>query len=107
MALSTPPVTLTKGFWKKISTVGQSGSAWRHAMDKGSIIKIAHSDQAQTPNDNIPHGIETGFSVDASYSLPEIGISDVLEADNGNDIFYATLVNGITGATAKIITDFI
>jgi hypothetical protein len=103
MALSN--VTLTNGQWKKISLAGQSGAAWKWNTNSPVSILIAHSDQTQTPTDNIPYGSETGFSRDAAYLLPDKGISDVLESDNGNDIFYATILN--TGETAEIVVDFI
>jgi hypothetical protein len=102
MALSNE--TLTGGQWKKISLAGTSGSAWKYNTDKYSPILIAHSDQTQSPTDNIPYGSETGFSRNAAYILPDTGISDVLEADNGNDIYYAT-INEI-GETAEIVVDF-
>lgn len=103
MALSN--VLLTNGQWKKISLAGESGAAWKWEANSPSRILIGHSDQTQTPTDNIPYGSETGFGIEIAYLLPDKGISDVLESDNGNDIFYATILN--VGETAKIVVDFI
>jgi hypothetical protein len=108
--------TLTAGYWRKISTAGQSGAAWLKSADGFSPnIKIVHTASVQTYNpdddpdlgaldDNIPYASAVGMDIDVAYNLPQNGISAELTADSVSDVFYATVVN--TGKTAIITVDF-
>ena len=105
--------TITNGEWKKISLAGQNGKAWIWDTGDGiAKILIAHTDTVQTGvtpiGDNIPILDALDLSIDIGYVLDQSGNpknSEILNADNGNDIYYATLID--EGEDAKIITDFI
>jgi len=97
--------TLTQGFWKKISTAGQTGTAWlKSANGFNAKILISHTATPQNPDDDILVGEEIDLDIDAAYLLPCKGISNFLTADSENDIFYATLRN--PGKTCIITADF-
>ena len=97
--------TLTQGFWKKISSWGQSGTAWLKSFSGSDpVIKIAHTDSAQNPADDIPIADAVDLNKDIAYRLPQHEISAELTADNYDDVFYATIEN--SGATCEIIADF-
>jgi hypothetical protein len=111
--------TLTNGFWKKISTAGQSGTAWIKDFNGAHpIILISHTISAQTYNpnddpdlgilsDNIPYASAVGLDVNIAYELPvtDNQISVPFSPDTEADVYYATILN--TGKTADIIADFI
>jgi hypothetical protein len=114
MALSS--FVLTNGLWKKISTAGQSGTAWiKKHTGLNSTILIAHTDSAQTYDpdddpdagvldDNIPYADAVDLDIDIAYELPLDRISDELSPDNASDVFYATIRD--SGETCTIIADF-
>lgn len=105
--------TIKNDEWKKISLAGKNGKAWlKDSVDGRAKIVIAHTDTAQTAGspvgDNIPLGSALDLDIDIAYTLPETGDpkdSEVLSADNGNDIYYATLRD--QGEDAIIIVDFV
>jgi hypothetical protein len=109
--------TLTNGYWKKISSAGESGVAWlKSANGFNPNIKIVHTDSVQTYNpdddpdqgaldDNIPYDDAIDINIDIAYTLPLHDISAELTADSASDVFYATVIND--GKTCIITTDFI
>jgi len=98
--------TLTYGYWKKISTAGQTGKAWLKSYNGSHpVIKIGHTSEAQNPADDIPI-LETTdkLNISASYRLPITDNPDILTPDDENDIFYATIRNA--DKTCEINVDF-
>lgn len=107
MSVTIVQHTITNGQWKKISTIGQSGAAWVNQVgfDGSSRIIISHTDTVQAPTDNIPWASAVHLDENIGFLLEQRGgISPVLEANNGNDVFYATLLDD--GETAQIQVDF-
>jgi hypothetical protein len=103
--------TVIKGQWKKISLAGEDGVAWinKYTGNTEPVVLIAHTDTIQTHGspvgDNIPWGDALDLDVDTAYQLPPDGrISDELFADNGNDIFYATIKH--VGESVDLTVDF-
>ena len=105
MALSNK--TIIYGQWKKISTAGQDGVA---SVNKylGNVLPsvlIAHTDGTQTPDlDDFLWAAAVNLDIDASYLLPENRISDGLYADNGSDIYYATVLQ--PEESVQLVVDF-
>ncbi|MCK5602838.1 hypothetical protein KAR91_13235 [Candidatus Pacearchaeota archaeon] len=98
--------TITSGQWKKISNPGQVIVAWMKAVgsDGSSIIKISHTVEAQTPEDDIPWGSTSDLDRSIALKLKEDGQpSPVLSPSNELDVYYATLLD--SNETAKIIVD--
>lgn len=93
---------LTPGIWKKISAAGQSGTTWQKDLENKARIYISHTDQEG--GDDIAIGSTVNLEIECSAMLPiDAKPSLALIADNGNDVFYATII----GADGKIITDMI
>lgn len=104
--MSLSKKTVIYGYWKKISLVGQDGIARvnKYLGNKLPNVLIAHTDSVQTPSDDILWASATNLDVDASYLLPENRISDGLYADNGSDIYYATILQ--PGESVQLVVDF-
>jgi hypothetical protein len=103
--------TVTYGEWKKLSAVGEDGRVWmgKFLGSRKPNILIAHTDSVQTggspTGDNIPWATGVDLDKAITYLLPLDGrISDPLYADNGNDIYYATIVD--SGQSVELIVDF-
>jgi hypothetical protein len=101
--------TINNGKWRKISNAGESGSAWLKSTDEdGTVtILIAHTDETLTLVDGeiTWAAAEPYLNISVGYLLPSQGISDTLERDNSNDIYYATKID--LGSPAEIISDFV
>jgi len=98
---------ITNGFWKKLSTAGYSGTAWMKNVgpDGTSKVVIAHTTSTQPQPDDVPVGTAVDLDIEIGYVLSQSGsVSNQLTADNGNDIYYATLRD--VGETCEIIVDF-
>ena len=104
--MSLSKKTVIYGQWKKISLVGQDGVARvnKYLGNKLPNVLIAHTDSVQTPSDNIIWASAVNLDVGASYLLPENRISDGLYADNGNDIYYATVSH--PSESVQLVVDF-
>lgn len=100
-------LTIVYGQWKKISTAGQDGIA-RVNKYLGNVLPnvlIAHTDSTQTPDlDNFLWAAAVDLDIEASYLLPENRISDGLYADNGSDIYYATILQ--PAESVQLVVDF-
>jgi hypothetical protein len=111
--------TITKNVWKKISSAGESGTAWlRSANGFSPKLLFCHTDQAQTYDpdddpdlgaldDNIPLAEAVGLDVDASLVWKTGEPTPVMESENGDDVWYCTFRNGESGATCTIVADFV
>jgi hypothetical protein len=112
--------TITKGYWKKIGNVGESGTAWlKSANGFTPVLIFCHTDSIQTYDpdddpdlgifdDNIPLAEAVDLDIDAGYIYKIFKeLTPILEAENANDVWYVTLASGITGATCEIIADFL
>lgn len=100
--------TITKNVWKKISDAGEYGTAWRKSANGFTPhLLFCHSDSVQTPSDDIPLASAVDLDVDSSLVWKTGEVTPVLEAENGNDLWYVTFRNGAAGATCEITADFL
>lgn len=102
--------TIIQGQWKKISAAGEDGNT-RINKNLGSSmpsVLIVHTDSAQPAGspagDNIPLATAVDLSIEAAYLQPNDRISDGLYSDNGNDIYYATVLG--VDQSVELVVDF-
>lgn len=99
--MATSVITLSNLVWTKITAAGESGTCWKKT---GGQVVIDHTNAesaATLPLSN------TNVTVDKSKRVPldedDIDILSI-PADDGNDIFYALSLSGLTD---KIVVDAI
>lgn len=98
-------ITVTKGYWRKIGNAGESGTAWIASADGFTPrLVFSHSkNETFLGGDNIPYASGVTLDEDIGLSWKTNKVTPVLEAEDGDDIWYVTVRNG---DTCDVIADF-